>query len=131
MESWDILILTNFNFTQSVGSHRSQPVDTLEVQDNICGRALSFSCVHFFVTPWTVACQAPLWDSPGKNTGLGCYALLQGIFLTQGLNLHLLCLLHCRQVLYHQCHLGSLLFDYAAAAAKLLQSCSTLRPCGL
>ena len=27
------------------------------------------------------------WDSPGKNTGVGCHALLQGIFLTQGLNL--------------------------------------------
>ena len=26
------------------------------------------------------------WDSPGKNTGVGCYALLQGIFLTQKLN---------------------------------------------
>ena len=25
-------------------------------------------------------------DSPGKNTGMGCHALLQGIFLTQGLN---------------------------------------------
>jgi len=33
------------------------------------------------------------WDSPGKNTGVDCYALLQGIFQTQGLNLHLLCLL--------------------------------------
>ena len=33
-------------------------------------------------------------DSPGKNTGLGCHAPLQGIFLTQGSNLHLLCLLH-------------------------------------
>ena len=33
-------------------------------------------------------------DSPGKNTGVGCHALLQGIFLTQGLNLRLLCLLH-------------------------------------
>ena len=33
-------------------------------------------------------------DSPGKNTGVGCHALLQGIFLTQGLNPHLLCLLH-------------------------------------
>ena len=29
-------------------------------------------------------------DSPGKNTGVGCYALLQGIFLTQGSNLRLL-----------------------------------------
>ena len=34
------------------------------------------------------------WDSPGKNTGVGCHALLQGIFLTQGSNPHLLCLLH-------------------------------------
>ena len=33
-----------------------------------------------------VVCQ---WDFPGKNTGVGCHALLQGIFLTQGLNLHL------------------------------------------
>ena len=44
---------------------------------------------------WTVALQAPLsWGTPGKNTGVRCRALLQGIFLTQGLNLHLLCLLH-------------------------------------
>ena len=34
------------------------------------------------------------WDSPGKNTGVGCHGLLQGILLTQGSNLHLLCLLH-------------------------------------
>ena len=34
------------------------------------------------MTQWTIACQAP-WDSPGKNTGVGCYALLQGIFPTQ------------------------------------------------
>ena len=29
-------------------------------------------------------------DSPGKNTGVGCHALLQGIFQTQGSNLRLL-----------------------------------------
>ena len=34
------------------------------------------------------------WDSPGKNTGVGCHSLLQGIFLTQGSNPRLLCLLH-------------------------------------
>ena len=33
-------------------------------------------------------------DSPGKNTGVGCHFLLQGIFLTHRQNLHLLCLLH-------------------------------------
>ena len=49
------------------------------------------SCVRLFVTPWTVAHQAPLsMNSPGKNTGVGCHALLQGIFLTQGLSLGLL-----------------------------------------
>ena len=35
----------------------------------------------------------------GKNTGVGCHFLLQGIFLIQGSNL---CLLHCRQTLYHR-----------------------------
>ena len=38
------------------------------------------------------------WNSPGKNTGVGCHSLLQGIFPTQGLNLGLPC---CRQILYH------------------------------
>ena len=43
------------------------------------------SCL--FVTPWTVAHQAPLsWNSPGNNTGVGCHSLLQGIFPTQGSN---------------------------------------------
>ena len=38
------------------------------------------------MTPWIIARQAPLWDSPGKNTGVGCHFLLQGIFPTQELN---------------------------------------------
>ena len=62
-----------------------------------------FSCVWLFATLWTVAHQVPRpWDSPSKNTGVGCHALLQGIFLTQGSNLNLLWLLHCRQILYHR-----------------------------
>ena len=53
----------------------------------------------------SVACQAPLpWDSPGKNTGVGCHLLLQVIFLTQGSNPGLL---HCRQTVYHLSHWGS------------------------
>ena len=64
---------------------------------DLCACVLScFSCLQLFVTLWTVAHQAPLWDSPGKNTGVGCHALLQGIFLTQVSNSHLLRLLHCR-----------------------------------
>ena len=41
---------------------------------------------------------------PGKNTGMGCHALLQGIFPTQGSNPGLP---HCRQILYHLSHQGS------------------------
>ena len=44
------------------------------------------------------------YDSPGKNTGVGCHFLLQGIFSTQGLNSGLL---HCRQILYHLSYQGS------------------------
>ena len=36
------------------------------------------------------------WNSPGKNTRMGCHFLLQGIFPTQGLTL---CLLYCKQTL--------------------------------
>ena len=43
-------------------------------------------------------------DSPGKNTGVGCHVLLQGIFPAQGLNPGLL---HCRWILYCLSHLGS------------------------
>ena len=41
------------------------------------------------------------WNSPGKNTGVGCHSLLQGIFLSQGLNQGLL---YCRQILYCLSH---------------------------
>ena len=59
-------------------------------------------CVCLFATPRTIACQTPLSvDSPGKNTGVVCHSLLQGIFLTQGSNLCLLHALHYRQILYH------------------------------
>ena len=43
-------------------------------------------------------------DSPGKNTEVGCLALLQGIFPTQGSNPGLP---HCRWILYHLSHQGS------------------------
>ena len=67
--------------------------------------AIAFSsCVQFFATSWIV--RLP-WqqDSPGNNATVGCYALLQGIFLIQRSNLGLL---HCRQILYHLSHQGSL-----------------------
>ena len=54
------------------------------------------------LTLWTVARQAPLFtESLQANTGVGCHALLQGIFPTQELNPGLP---HCRQFLYHLSH---------------------------
>ena len=64
-----------------------------------CLRAKLLQVCLTLWTPRTVAGQAPLrifsienplWDSLGKNTGVGFHFFLQGIFLTQGSNLHLL-----------------------------------------
>ena len=66
---------------------------------------------------WSLRCVRPLkphglqpprllcpWDFPGKNTGVGCHFLLQGLFPTQGLNPGLQ---HCRQILYRLSYEGS------------------------
>ena len=54
------------------------------------------------MTPWTVACWAPLSIEFSRQEHC-CHFLLQGIFLTQGSNLGLL---YCRQILYHLSHQG-------------------------
>ena len=46
------------------------------------------------------------WNSLGKNAGVGCHSLLQGIFPTQGPNLGLL---HCKQIPYLLSHQGRLM----------------------
>jgi len=54
----------------------------------------SLTCVKLLATSWTH--QAPLsMKLPGKNTGMGCHFLLQGLFLTQGVS----CI--GRQILYY------------------------------
>ena len=55
-----------------------------------------FSCVQLCATLGNVARLPCPWDSPGKNTRVGCHAFLQGIFPTQGSNPCLPCLLHGR-----------------------------------
>ena len=89
----------------------------------ICAQLLS--CVQFFVTQWTIAHQAnPSMKSPGKETGVGCHFLLQGIFPTQGLHphlLHLLHLLHWQVEYLPLSHLGSQESD---ALHKREQRCS-------
>ena len=56
-------------------------------------------------------------DSPGKNTGVDCHALLQGIFPTQGLNPGLS---HCRQILYSLNHPGS---PFSNSVSQYLKGC--------
>ena len=59
-------------------------------------------CIQYTICIYVYRCGP--WDFPGKNTGMGCHFLLQGIFPTQGSNPGLL---HCRQTLYRLSHLGS------------------------
>ena len=59
---------------------------------------MSESLRRYGLQPARLLCP---WDSSDKNTGVDCHALLQRIFLTQGLNLCVLQLLLYRQILYH------------------------------
>ena len=67
----------------------------------VCVCVCVCACVHvlscfsrgfqLFATLWIIAHQtSQSMGSLGKNTGVGCCALLQGVFLTQGSNLCLL-----------------------------------------
>jgi len=74
-------------------------------QKNICTHVRVCVCKvasfvsNSFLTLWTIACPTPCpWDSPDKHAGVGCHALLQGIFPTQGLNPWLLCFLHWQEI---------------------------------
>ena len=58
---------------------------------------VSHSLRPFAFQPTRLHCPR---DFSGKNTGVGCRFLLQGIFSTQGSKQCLLCLLRCRQILY-------------------------------
>ena len=70
---------------------------------------ISYVCMHakslqlYLILCNPMDCSPPsssvLGDSPGKNTGVGCHALLQGIFPIQGSNPNLLCLLHRQAII--------------------------------
>ena len=72
---------------------------------SVSGGGLVTKLCLTLMTPWTVSARLLCpWDSPGKNTGVGCHFLLQGIFPTQESNPGLL---HCRQILYQLSYEGS------------------------
>ena len=72
-----------------------------EVKWSESGSVVSYSLRFHGLKPARLLCP---WNSPGRNTGVGCCSLLQGSFLTQELNLGLP---HCRQILYHLSHRGN------------------------
>ena len=88
---WEVVLFVPFQAT----SNKFR--ETTVLNGEMCAAAAQ-SCLTLW--PHGLQPARPLcpWDFPGKNTGAGCHTLLQGIFPTQGLNLHLL---HCRQTLYH------------------------------
>ena len=65
---------------------------------------MSDSLQPYGLEPASLLCP---WDLPGRSTGVGCHFLLQGIILTQGLNLHLLRLLPWQAEPLLLCQLGS------------------------
>ena len=68
-----------------------------------CSVACDYLCLHG-LQPTRLLCP---WNFPDKNNGVNCYFLLQGIFPTQGLNLHVLHLLHWQTDSLPLHHLGS------------------------
>ena len=71
------------------------------------------SCSVMSDSMWPHGLQPPRllcpWDSPGKNTGVGCHVILQGIFVTPASNLHLL---HWQADSLPLSHLGSPIYSY-------------------
>ena len=78
--------------------------NTIQLTKSTCAGFVAQSCPTLHPTDCSPPVSSVHGDSPGKNIGVGCHALLQGIFPTQGSNLGLL---NCRQILYHLSHQGS------------------------
>ena len=75
--------------------------DALTSEPPVCMLS-KFSSVQLFETLWTIAHQALLsMEFSRQEYWSEFHSLLQGISPTQGSNPSLLCLLHCRQILYH------------------------------
>ena len=70
----------------------------------LCGCVVCSAVANsLWLQPTRLLCP---WDSPGKNTGVGCHAYLQEIFPTQELNMHLLHLLPWQSDSLPLSHLG-------------------------
>ena len=112
----------------TTGNKWSEVSQTLsELKEGFIYIHMLFSCSvvsDSFVTPWTVLHQAPLsMEFPGKNTGMHCYFLLQGIFPTQGSNLRLL---HWQVDSVPLSHQGSPIYLHLKLYCKNCVSCTNI-----
>ena len=82
-------------FTVAIGQTKMKgEIKTTKSRQNR-PKVVSQSLRSYGLYPARLLCP---WDSPSKNTGVGCHFFLQGIFPTQGSNLRFL---PGRQILYH------------------------------
>ena len=111
--------ITKKQTTQSKNGQKTyidiSPKKTLSLVSSVMSDS---SLWPFGLQPARLLCR---WDFSGKNTRVGCYFRLQGIFPTQGSNL---CLLHCRRILYSLNQWGSPK-ESIQTAKRHMKRCST------
>ena len=95
--------------TRLSDSTHSLPHIYIHTYVHICMRCVLYLVAQSCLTlcdsmDWSLPASSIHGGSAGTNTGVGCYALLQGIFPTQGSNPGLP---HCRWILYHLSHQGT------------------------
>ena len=84
-------VLFPFHKWENSGSRKMPNKNNLKKSESVSHSFVSDTLQPYGLQPTRLLCP---WDSPGKNTEVGSHSLLQGIFPTQGSNLHLFCLLH-------------------------------------
>ena len=86
--AWTIVIIHGMSSSSYVFL-----IDVMVLRTCMCAKSFQLcpTLWSYGLYPARLLCP---WDSPGKNTGVGCHALLQGIFLIQESNPCLSCLLH-------------------------------------
>ena len=98
-------LVETWALSQYIVGAQSMSVEILSFHESRRSEEKSLSRVWLFVTPWTVANQAPRSMGFSRHEyWMGCHFLLQRILLTQGSNPGLP---HCRQMLYHLSYQGS------------------------
>ena len=103
--AWKTPLMEEPGELQSMGSQRvgHDWVTSLSISVHVCSVVSNSSQPHGL---WPTKLFCP-WNVPGKNIGVGCHFLLQGIFPTQGSNPSLSCLLNRQADSLPTHHLGS------------------------